>query len=73
MYNNAKKEQMFGGWVEMDEEKYSLKEAIELYFGEPRLTEEEERQIDERLLRVSTGSQENTKPATTVLRSPAIS
>ena len=36
----------------MDEEKYSLKEAIDLYFGEPRLTEEEEKQIDERLKKI---------------------
>ncbi|MBR5179171.1 MAG: DUF4367 domain-containing protein [Lachnospiraceae bacterium] len=40
------------GRVEMDEEKYSLKEAIDLYFGEPRLTEEEEKQIDERLKKI---------------------
>ena len=37
------------GGVEMDEEEYSFKEAIDLYFGKPKLTAEEEKLVDEML------------------------
>ena len=33
----------------MDEEEYSFKEAIDLYFGKPKLTAEEEKLVDEML------------------------
>ncbi len=50
MDERMKREQMFGGVAEaMENKRYSFKEAIELYYGEPKLTEEEEKVVDEML------------------------
>ncbi len=62
MADQTKREQMFGGRVTeaMDDKRYSFKEALELYYGEPELTEEEK--IDEMLMEIEEhGFQEKCK------------
>ena len=50
MDERMNREQMFGEVAEaMENKRYSFKEAIELYYGEPKLTEEEEKVVDEML------------------------